>query len=68
MQNGEIIRMDSVDDYNRFFGLDTEHPLVSVVDLSMATKWAERARFGYGIYALFLKDVRCGNIIRAQGL
>ncbi len=44
MQNGEIIRMDSVDDYNRFFGLDTEHPLVSVVDLSMATKWAERAR------------------------
>ena len=62
MQNGEIIRMDSVDDYNRFFGLDTEHPLVSVVDLSMATKWAERARFGYGIYALFLKDVRCGNI------
>ncbi len=54
MQNGEIIRMDSVDDYNRFFGLDTEHPLVSVVDLSMAAKWAERARFGYGIYALFL--------------
>ena len=29
----EIIRLDSVDKYNRFFGLETLHPLVGVVDL-----------------------------------
>lgn len=30
----EIIKLDEVDKYNKFFGLETRHPLVSVVDLS----------------------------------
>ena len=58
-----IIKLDSVDRYNKLFGLETRHPLVSVVDLSKATKWPMRSNFNYGIYALFLKDVKCGNII-----
>ncbi len=58
----EIIELDSVDHYNKLFGLETLHPLVSVVDLSKATTWPMRANFRYGIYALFLKDVKCGNI------
>lgn len=58
-----IIKLDSVDRYNKLFGLETRHPLVSVVDLSKATKWPMRSSFNYGIYALFLKDVKCGNII-----
>lgn len=58
----EIIKIDSVDDYNKFFGLETKHPLVSVVDLSKATTWPRRAWFRYEIYALFLKNVKCGNI------
>jgi hypothetical protein len=44
-----------VDVYNKAFGLDTLHPLVSVVDLSKATKTLRRARMHYGVYALFLK-------------
>lgn len=51
-----------MDSYNKFFGLETKHPLVSVVDLTKATKWPQRACFRYEIYALFLKDIKCGNI------
>ncbi len=30
----EVIKLDEVDKYNKLFGLETRHPLVSVVDLS----------------------------------
>lgn len=49
----EVIKLDSVDKYNKLFGLETLHPLVSVVDLSQATTWPEHYRINYGIYALF---------------
>lgn len=58
----EIIRIDGVDVYNKLFGFETKHPLVTVVDLSRATRWPRRTKFAYGVYALFLKDVRCGDI------
>ncbi len=58
----EILRLDEVDAYNKLFGLETLHPLVSVVDLSKATRWPEVRTMNYGIYALFLKDVKCGDI------
>ena len=59
----EIIKLDEVDKYNKFFGLETRHPLVSVVDLSKATRWPEHCRINYWVYALFLKDTRCGDIM-----
>ena len=43
----EIIKLDEVDKYNKFFGLETRHPLVSVVDLSKATRWPEHFRINY---------------------
>lgn len=58
-----IIKLDSVDTYNKLFGLETKHPLVSVVDLSKATTWPERFTINYGVYALYLKDTKCGDII-----
>lgn len=58
----EMIRIDSVDVYNKLFGFETRHPLVTVVDLSEATRWPRRTKFSYGIYALFLKNARCGDI------
>lgn len=58
-----IIKLDSVDTYNKMFGLETKHPLVSVVDLSKATMWPERFTINYGVYALYLKDTKCGDII-----
>ena len=59
----EVIKLDEVDKYNKLFGLETRHPLVSVVDLSKATQWPEHFKINYGVYALFLKDTYCGNKI-----
>ena len=58
----ELIKLDSVDRYNKLFGLETLHPMVAVVDLSKATVWPEHFKINYGVYALFLKDTKCGNI------
>ena len=57
-----IINVDTVDKYNKLFGLETLHPLVSVVDLSKATTFPTHFTMNYGVYALFLKDTRCGDI------
>ncbi len=58
----EVIKVDTIDQYNNLFGLETFHPLVAVVDLSKATTWPSHYRFNYGIYCLYLKDSRCGTI------
>ena len=58
----ELIKIDTVDQYNKLFGLETLHPLVSIVDLSKAETWPTSFRLNYGIYSLFLKDTKCGDI------
>ena len=58
----KIIRLDTVDDYNKLFGFETKHPLVSVVDLKDATRFPKRFTVNYGIYAVFLKDIKCGTL------
>ena len=50
------IKLDSVDMYNKMYGLTTRHPLVSVVNLKDATSIANNFRLEYGLYALFLKN------------
>ena len=54
-QTADLIMVDTVDVYNKTFGLTTQHPLVSVVDMDKATWSLARARFHYGVYAVFLK-------------
>lgn len=64
MQEPDIIKLDSIETYNRMFGLQTPNQLVSVPDLSKSSvDIPSRFRCSYGFYALFLKDVKCGNII-----
>ncbi len=58
----EVIRIDSVDDYNKLFGLPTIHPLVSVVDLSESHEFPNDFSMSYGVYALYLKQTKCGDI------
>lgn len=58
----KVIKLDTVDAYNKLFGLETLHPLVSVIDLSKATRFPTRFTLNYGIYAVFLKQVKCGDI------
>jgi len=51
-----IINLDSIDAYNKLYGMKTLHPLVTVVDLKTATKPVNHIRMNYGVYALFLKN------------
>ena len=60
--DNNIINLDSVDKYNRLFGLETLHPLVSVVDLSEASENPTHFTINYGVYALYLKETKCGDI------
>lgn len=51
-----IIDLDSIDAYNKLYGMKTSHPLVTVIDLKTATKAVNHIRMNYGVYALFLKN------------
>jgi len=61
-----IISIDNINDWNSFNAHKTLHPLVSVIDFSKAQprEWgdAEQIRFQYGLYCIFLKDVKCGDL------
>lgn len=52
----KTIHLDSIDTYNKLYGLTTRHPLVTVVDLKNATEMPNHFRLDYGVYALFLKN------------
>ena len=55
-QDSIIVRLDSIDAYNKLYGLETKHPLVTVIDLTEATKVVNHVRMDYDVYALFLKN------------
>lgn len=52
----DIIQLSSIDAYNKLYGLTTLNPLVTVVDMSNATKRINHVKINYGVYALFLKN------------
>lgn len=58
----ELVKIDTIDRYNELYGLETLHPLVSLVDLTKATRIPNHIRFDMGVYALFLKQTRCGDL------
>ncbi len=57
----EILKLDQIFQYNEMMGQETLHPLVSVVDFSKCAPIQHRLQ-RYGFYAVFLKDVKCGDI------
>ncbi|WP_313373969.1 helix-turn-helix domain-containing protein [Chishuiella sp.] len=62
----EIVYFNSVSDYNDSCGVETLHPLISILDLSKCSprdwKAGTKVKMNFGIYAVFLKDVKCGDI------
>jgi AraC family transcriptional regulator, transcriptional activator of pobA len=60
--DNEIKRFESINDYNVFNNNPTLHPLVSVVDLSKALP-RQGSRMYFGFYTIFLKDVKCGDLV-----
>lgn len=56
-----IARIDTIHQYNEYMGVETLHPLVSVVDMSKCSP-REFHRINYGLYCIFLKNVTCGPL------
>jgi AraC-like DNA-binding protein len=56
-----IIRFETVSDYNAFNNHETLHPLVSVIDLSKADP-RQASGLYFGFYTVFLKEVKCGDL------
>lgn len=63
----ELLNLDSIGRYNALRGLPTLHPLVSVIDFSGVGS-AQHARMRFGFYAVFLKEVKCGDIRYGRNL
>lgn len=51
----EVLQIDSVDTYNKLNGVETLHPLVTVVDHEQPLERLKQCRLRYGLFALFLK-------------
>lgn len=60
--DNQIKRFETIHDYNVFNNNQTHHPLVSVVDLSKANP-RQGTRMYFGFYTIFLKDVKCGDLV-----
>ena len=57
-----MIRFETINDYNTFNNNETLHPRVSVVDLSKANP-RQGSRMYFGFYTIFLKEVKCGDLV-----
>jgi AraC family transcriptional activator of pobA len=53
--------IESVGKFSAMNNNETLHPLVNIVDLSKADERQNR-RSNYGFYAIFLKEVKCGDL------
>jgi len=57
----EIVKLESVAQFNSLRGVPTLHPLVTVIDLSKA-KPTPAGRYNYGLFGIFLKEFKGGEI------
>ncbi len=59
----EFIKLDTVALFDRLYGVETLHPLVSVVDASeIKQDFPANVTINYGLYALYLKEAKCGDL------
>ena len=56
MAEDKIIQIDTVDAYNKLYGWETLHPLVTIVNHTETVAALNHSRLNYGLYALFLKQ------------
>ena len=59
----DIHKFNTIDEYNKIMGVETLHPLVTVVDFSKSYHkgdFPDGHSFGY--YTVFLKDQKCGDL------
>jgi AraC-like DNA-binding protein len=62
----KIANINNIEEVNANNNHTTLHPLITVVDFSKANPrdWgnAQSVKFQYGLYSVFLKDVKCGDL------
>jgi len=64
----KVFKVDAVAEYNALNNHETLHPLVSVIDFSKSKPWswpggtAKTIKVNYGLYCVFLKEIKCGNL------
>jgi AraC-like DNA-binding protein len=56
-----IVKIETVTQYNTMRGVTTLHPLITVLDLSKAQPMPAKT-FNFGLYAIFLKELNCGEL------
>ena len=56
-----IVKIDNVSSYNTMRGAKTLHPLITVLDLSTCEPMPAKT-FNFGLYAIFLKELKCGEL------
>ncbi|GEP49481.1 AraC family transcriptional regulator [Flavobacterium noncentrifugens] len=63
----DIVRIDSVAQYNKMRGVETLHPLITVLDLSKSKPMPAQT-FNFGLYAVYLKELNCGELKYGRNL
>ncbi|MCF2489962.1 AraC family transcriptional regulator [Dyadobacter sp. CY347] len=58
----QVERIDTVKQYNNWIGVETLHPLVSVINFNEIPTVQHFRRY-MGIYAVFFKNIKCGDMI-----
>ena len=57
----QFLKFDRISQYNQFNNNTTQHPLVSIVDLSKADPRPHN-KMRLGFYTIILKEVKCGDL------
>jgi len=63
----QIVKLETVTDYNKLRGVETLHPLVTIIDLSKAQSMPART-FNFGLYTIYLKEQNCGELKYGRNL
>lgn len=58
----KILRVDTVSEHDVLYQQENLHPLVSIIDFTGRVPAIVANRMNFGFYAVYLKDVRCGDI------
>lgn len=54
-KDNKVIKIDSIEAYDKLYGLETFNPLAAVIDLRRAKRVVNHVDIDYGVYAVFLK-------------
>lgn len=60
----KILDIATVDDYNRYWGLPTRHPLVNVLEGERLSQRIPHCLKHFGLYVIFLKDLPCADHLK----